>query len=199
MCYVDNYCHGLIIGERALYPGSPALRNFYICTDGEPVNLWRFIDRAPMDMLPGAKSLFSKFKLPGWSFMYPLGRMCEGVGYLAGKEAQAQHVQRAHAAHQPVLRSVRRASGTWGTSPSWTPDEAWTITRDVVQGGVGAQARAREEEVIAIRECTGEREGGDVMDAGRGGRIGSRLARGQSSATVLCLHCPVKFTGEMWD
>ena len=24
VCYVDNYCHGLIIGERALYPGSPA-------------------------------------------------------------------------------------------------------------------------------------------------------------------------------
>ena len=32
VCYVDNYCHGLILGERALYPGSPALRNFYICT-----------------------------------------------------------------------------------------------------------------------------------------------------------------------
>ena len=24
VCYVDNYCHGLILGERALYPGSPA-------------------------------------------------------------------------------------------------------------------------------------------------------------------------------
>ena len=85
VCYVDNYCHGLIIGERALYPGSPALRNFYICTDGEPVNLWRFIDRALTDIL-GCGSLFSKFKLPGWSFMYPLGRMCEGVGYLIGKK-----------------------------------------------------------------------------------------------------------------
>jgi nucleoside-diphosphate-sugar epimerase len=33
--HVDNYCHGLIIGERALYKGSPALGNFYIVTDGD--------------------------------------------------------------------------------------------------------------------------------------------------------------------
>ena len=25
MTHVDNYCHGLILGEQALYPGSPAL------------------------------------------------------------------------------------------------------------------------------------------------------------------------------
>ena len=24
-CHVDNYCHGLILGYEALYPGSPAL------------------------------------------------------------------------------------------------------------------------------------------------------------------------------
>ena len=24
-CHVDNYCHGLILGAKALYPGSPAL------------------------------------------------------------------------------------------------------------------------------------------------------------------------------
>jgi hypothetical protein len=32
--HVDNYAHGLIIGERALTPGSPALGKFYIVTDG---------------------------------------------------------------------------------------------------------------------------------------------------------------------
>ncbi len=31
--HVDNYCHGLIIAEKALYPGSPALGKFYIVTD----------------------------------------------------------------------------------------------------------------------------------------------------------------------
>jgi len=85
VCYVDNYCHGLILGERALYPGSPALRNFYICTDGKPVKLWPFIDRALMDVL-GQPSLFTKFKLPGWSFMYPLGYCVESIGALLGKK-----------------------------------------------------------------------------------------------------------------
>lgn len=32
--HVDNYCHGLILGAPALYPGSPALGKFYIVTDG---------------------------------------------------------------------------------------------------------------------------------------------------------------------
>ncbi len=35
VCYVDNYCHGLILGERALYPGSPALTNFTSAPTGE--------------------------------------------------------------------------------------------------------------------------------------------------------------------
>ena len=33
--HVDNYAHGLIIAERALYAGSPVLGNFYIVTDGD--------------------------------------------------------------------------------------------------------------------------------------------------------------------
>lgn len=53
--------------------------------DWEPVKLWPFIDRALMEIL-GQESLFKKFKLPGWSFMYPLGRICEVVGYLMGKK-----------------------------------------------------------------------------------------------------------------
>ncbi len=32
--HVDNYAHGLILGEQALYPGSPALGGFYIVADG---------------------------------------------------------------------------------------------------------------------------------------------------------------------
>ena len=32
--HVDNYCHGLIIAERALKKNSPALGQFYITTDG---------------------------------------------------------------------------------------------------------------------------------------------------------------------
>ena len=33
--YVDNYCHGLILGYDALYPNSPALGKFYVVTDGD--------------------------------------------------------------------------------------------------------------------------------------------------------------------
>ncbi len=46
MTHVDNYCHGLILGEKALYPGSPALGNFYIVTDKEPQYLWQALDQA---------------------------------------------------------------------------------------------------------------------------------------------------------
>lgn len=44
--HVDNYCHGLILGAEALYPGSPALGKFYIVTDDEPQLLWEVLDRA---------------------------------------------------------------------------------------------------------------------------------------------------------
>ena len=27
-CHVDNYCHGLMLGAAALYPGSPALGEY---------------------------------------------------------------------------------------------------------------------------------------------------------------------------
>lgn len=33
--HVDNYAHGLIIAERALTPGNPALGKFYIVTDAD--------------------------------------------------------------------------------------------------------------------------------------------------------------------
>ena len=48
---MDNYCHGLILGEPALYAGSPALGRFYIVTDGQThpdprgcVEFWRALD-----------------------------------------------------------------------------------------------------------------------------------------------------------
>lgn len=44
VCYVDNYCHGLILGYQALYEGSPALGKYYVVTDGGHYNMWRFLD-----------------------------------------------------------------------------------------------------------------------------------------------------------
>jgi nucleoside-diphosphate-sugar epimerase len=83
-CFVDNYCHGLILGEKALYPKSPALGKFYICTDGEPIKLWDMIDDAFVRL--GFKSLKLKFALPGWYFMMPLAKICDVVGYVVGKK-----------------------------------------------------------------------------------------------------------------
>jgi nucleoside-diphosphate-sugar epimerase len=67
LCHVDNYCHGLILGAQALYPGSPALGKFYIITDGVPVKFWNVLDQAVVAM--NFSSLFSKFHIPGWLIM----------------------------------------------------------------------------------------------------------------------------------
>lgn len=66
-CHVDNYCHGLILGAEALYPGSPALGKFYIITDGPPIQFWKVLDQAAVAM--GFVSLWSKFHLPTWFMM----------------------------------------------------------------------------------------------------------------------------------
>jgi nucleoside-diphosphate-sugar epimerase len=86
--HVDNYCHGLIIAEKALYPGSPALGKFYIVTDMEthtnPGTVLRLgvqsclthapaegscffydeLDKAVTGM--GFTSIKSKFSVPKW-------------------------------------------------------------------------------------------------------------------------------------
>jgi len=129
VCYVDNYCHGLILGERALYPNSPCLRKFYICTDGDPVNLWRFIDRAITAILPSKTSLFAKFKLPGWSFMYPLGRLCECVGYVTGKKLKLN----TFSVRMLLINRYFDPSESkrdLGYEPIVAPEEAWAKTED---------------------------------------------------------------------
>lgn len=76
-CHVDNYCHGLILGAQALYPGSPALGKFYVVTDDIPQNFWKVLDEAVIAM--GFVSLFSKFKLPEW-FMMILAHITVFIG-----------------------------------------------------------------------------------------------------------------------
>lgn len=66
-CHVDNYCHGLILGAEALYPGSPALGKFYIVTDEPAQKFWGVLDDAIVAM--GFTSLWSKFHLPTWFMM----------------------------------------------------------------------------------------------------------------------------------
>eukprot|EP00752_Nemacystus_decipiens_P007728 g6909.t1 len=81
--YLDNYCHGLILGYDALYKGSPALGNFYIVTDGGWQYFWRMIDNAGMAM--GFRSLFSKAKLPAL-LMVTVGYVCAAIGWVLGRK-----------------------------------------------------------------------------------------------------------------
>ena len=67
-CHVDNYCHGLILGGDALYPGSPALGKFYVITDGPAIKFWKALDEAVIAM--GFKSLWQKMHLPTWFMMF---------------------------------------------------------------------------------------------------------------------------------
>ena len=86
--HIDNYCHGLIISEKVLYPDSPALDKFYIITDGKThpkggqyLLFWKIMDEVVMAM--GFTSLWSKAKLPTGLLMF-LAAICEFIGNLLG-------------------------------------------------------------------------------------------------------------------
>ncbi|CAM9257829.1 unnamed protein product [Choristocarpus tenellus] len=81
--YIDNYCHGLILGVDALYKGSPALGKFYIVTDGGWQYFWKVIDAAGMAL--GFASLFSKFKLPAL-LMLIVGHICTFIGWCLNRK-----------------------------------------------------------------------------------------------------------------
>jgi len=86
--HVDNYCHGLIVAETSLYPGSPALGKFYIVTDGtthpkgeQYLIFWEILDEAVKAM--GFTSLWSKTHLPHGLLMF-VATICEFIGRLLG-------------------------------------------------------------------------------------------------------------------
>ena len=83
VCYVDNYCHGLLCGADALSKDSPALGKFYIITDATPVNFWNIINQAAVRM--GFADLQSKAHLPVW-FLYAVAYLANVVGCLLGKK-----------------------------------------------------------------------------------------------------------------
>jgi nucleoside-diphosphate-sugar epimerase len=83
VCYVDNYCHGLMCGADALYKDSPALAKFYICTDETPVLLWKIINQASLEMK--FQDLEQKMHLPTW-FLYMLAYLANIVGFVLQKK-----------------------------------------------------------------------------------------------------------------
>ena len=83
--HVDNYCHGLIIAERALVPKSRVLGKFYVVTDGKthPNNeqfliFWKELDKAIVTC--GFKSLYKKFHYPVW-FLMIFAYISEIIGF----------------------------------------------------------------------------------------------------------------------
>ncbi|KAJ1632483.1 hypothetical protein T492DRAFT_838361 [Pavlovales sp. CCMP2436] len=86
--YVDNNCHGMILAEQALYPGSPALGGFYIVTDGATHlyaegydYFWDVLDRAGVGM--GFAPLHSRRHIPT-CVLYLVAYACELFGWLSG-------------------------------------------------------------------------------------------------------------------
>jgi nucleoside-diphosphate-sugar epimerase len=79
MCHVDNYCHGLILGYRALYRGSVALGKFYVITDDNCVFFWKTLNSAVVGM--GFPSLEKKWHIP-LRFIIGLAYVCYYLGQL---------------------------------------------------------------------------------------------------------------------
>ena len=86
--HVDNYCHGLILAEAALVPGSAALGQFYIVTDGAThtdsrgcTRFWDAIDETIVGM--GFPSIRQKWHLPYWLIM-GLAYLCALIEAVSG-------------------------------------------------------------------------------------------------------------------
>ncbi|CAM9896702.1 unnamed protein product [Sphacelaria rigidula] len=82
--YIDNYCHGLILGFDSLYKGSPALGKFYIVTDGGWQQFfWGVVNSAGVAM--GFKDLNTKVHLPAL-MMLAVGYICNVIGWVLGRK-----------------------------------------------------------------------------------------------------------------
>lgn len=88
--HVDNYAHGMIIAERALFKGSRACGKFYIVTDGAThtfkdgyVHFWEVVDQLVTSL--GFESIWQKYKLPYW-FLMPVAHLCDGIGWALGRK-----------------------------------------------------------------------------------------------------------------
>lgn len=83
VCYVDNYCHGLICGADVLEKDSKALAKFYVITDGPEQYFWTILNKAIVAM--GFTDLYSKFHLPIWLLM-SIAHACDAIGWMIGKK-----------------------------------------------------------------------------------------------------------------
>mmetsp|Transcript_18099 Transcript_18099/g.25504 ORF Transcript_18099/g.25504 Transcript_18099/m.25504 type:complete len:436 (+) Transcript_18099:122-1429(+) len=124
VCYVDNYCHGLLCGADALYPNSPALGKFYIITDDEPQYFWKMINSAIVKM--EFTDLYTKFHLPVW-LLYGVAYFCNVLGVLMGKKFKLNPFNvRMLTIHRYF--SIDNAKRDLKYAPLYTFAEAWEST-----------------------------------------------------------------------
>lgn len=85
MVYVDNYCHGLILGYHALSRPDAAATvagEFIVVTDGGRVVFWEALDQAAVFL--GYPSLLEKAHLPR-ALLMAIAHILLGLGWLLGR------------------------------------------------------------------------------------------------------------------
>jgi nucleoside-diphosphate-sugar epimerase len=130
VCYVDNYCHGLMCGADAVEnPKSPALGKFYVITDTTPVNLWDILNDAGMKM--GFVDLKTKFHLPV-ELLYFIAYICTVFTLLTGKKTKLTpftvRMMTIHRYFSPTL-----AKEELQYEPLYAFKDSWKITTDWFQ------------------------------------------------------------------
>eukprot|EP00814_Leptocylindrus_danicus_P013494 CAMPEP_0116020894 /NCGR_PEP_ID=MMETSP0321-20121206/10067_1 /TAXON_ID=163516 /ORGANISM="Leptocylindrus danicus var. danicus, Strain B650" /LENGTH=388 /DNA_ID=CAMNT_0003491669 /DNA_START=272 /DNA_END=1438 /DNA_ORIENTATION=+ len=124
VCYVDNYCHGLMCGADALEEGSTALGKFYIVTDGPEQNFWGILNTAIVAM--GFADLFKKFHLPVWLLM-GLAHICDVIGWILNKKLKLNPFNvKMLVIHRYF--SIENARRDLKYEPLFTFDDAWGST-----------------------------------------------------------------------
>eukprot|EP00611_Tribonema_gayanum_P031056 TRINITY_DN8833_c0_g1_i1.p1 TRINITY_DN8833_c0_g1~~TRINITY_DN8833_c0_g1_i1.p1 ORF type:complete len:366 (-),score=106.07 TRINITY_DN8833_c0_g1_i1:422-1489(-) len=122
--YVDNYCHGLILGYDALRPGSPALGKFYIVTDGGYQIFWKVLDRAVVAM--GFTSIWTKTKLP-YLLLMVLAYICNVIGFLLRTKMRLNPFNvKMLTIHRWF--NIDAATKDLGYKPLYTFDQGWDTT-----------------------------------------------------------------------
>ena len=130
VCFVDNYCHGLICGADEIQnPKSAALGKFYIITDTKPVIIWDIINDAGMQM--GFSDLNAKFHLPV-GLLYFVAYVCAFYTLLTHKRTKlipfTVHMMTIHRYFSPDL-----SRQDLKYEPLYTFEEGWKITKDWFQ------------------------------------------------------------------
>lgn len=126
VCYVDNYCHGLMCGGDSLNPSSPSLGKFYIVTDDGEQFFWKILDRAIVAM--GFTSLEDKFHLPT-ALLMGIAYFCNVLGWALGRKFKLNpFTVKMLTIHRYF--SIENAKRDLKYRPMLETDEAWGLTID---------------------------------------------------------------------